>query len=209
MDFYRSKLFGFQRLHSIYKFYDPKNIKYIKSKAHGYFEAPKFSKNRSLNHLVFQYKQKLEFEKYMNPKGLKYSITSNFPKVASEIELTNPNIYLVRTNKKYPANFAKFNVPMNYSKFEIKQFLEKMYQVRIRKIHISILPGEVKFDNDKRRFKRTRDVKRAAVEFASIVDIKYRKINHSKNMSLDEFEEMEEDSKNEQISSNTNQNAKA
>lgn len=193
MDFYKSKLFGFQRLHSLYKFYDPKNIKYLKSKEFGYFEAPKFSKNRSLNHLVFQYKQKSEFEKYMNPKGLKYTFTSNFPKVASEIHLTNPNIYLVRTDKKYPANFAKFNVPMNYSKFEIKQFLEKMYQVKIKRIHTSILPGEVKFDNEKRRFIRTRDVKRAAVEFDSFVDIKYRKINPSKKLSLDEFEEMEDD----------------
>jgi len=199
MDFYRSKLFGFQRLHYLYKFYDPKNIKYIKSREHGYFEAPKFSKNRSLNHLVFQYKQKFEFEKYFNPKGLKCTYTSNFPKCANEIFLTNPNIYLVRTDKKYPANFAKFNVPMNYSKFEIKQFLEKMYQVKINKIHISILPGEVKFSNLKKRFIRTRDVKRAAVEFDSIVDIKYRKINPSNNLSLEEFEEMEEENKNEDI----------
>jgi len=197
MDFYKSKLFGFQRLHSIYKFYDPKNIKYLKSKEHGYFEAPKFSKNRSLNHLVHQYKQKSVFEKYINPKGLKYTFTSNFPKIATEIHLTNPNIYLVRTDKKYPANFAKFNVPMNYSKFEIKQFLEKMYQVRIKKIHTSILPGEVKFDNIKRRFIRTRDVKRAAVEFDSFVDIKYRKINPSRRLTLDEFEEMEEELLNE------------
>lgn len=200
MDFYRSKLFGFQRLHSLYKFYDPKNIKYLKSKEHGYFEAPKFSKNRSLNNLVYQYKQKSEFEKYMNPKGLKYTFTSNFPKVASEIHLTSPNIYLVRTDKKYPANFAKFNVPMNYSKFEIKQFLEKMYQVKIKRIHTSLLPGEVKFDNIKRRFIRTRDVKRAAVEFDSIVDIKYRKINTSKKLSLDEFEEMEDEILNEEQS---------
>lgn len=202
MDFYKSKLFGFQRLHSLYKFYDPKNIKYLKSKEHGYFEAPKFSKNRSLNNLVYQYKQKLEFEKYMNPKGLKYTFTSNFPKVASEIRLTNPNIYLVRTEKKYPANFAKFNVPMNYSKFEIKQFLEKMYQVKIRKIHTSILPGEVKFDNEKRRFNRTRDVKRAAVEFDSFVDIKYRKINTSQKLSLNEMEEMEDETVNNDNSNN-------
>ncbi len=217
MDFYRSKLFGFQRLHSLYKFYDPQNIKYLKSKDHGYFEAPKFSKNRTLNHLVYQFKQKSEFEKYMNPKGLKYTFTSNFPKVASEIYLANPNIYLVRTDKKYPANFAKFNVPMNYSKLEIKQFLEKMYQVKIIRIHTSILPGNVKFDNEKRRFIRTRDVKRAAVEFASFVDIKYRKINASKKLSLNEFEEMGDEVPTEEQSrdvsnsaaSNKNSNVKA
>jgi len=207
MDFYRSKLFGFQRLHSLYKFYDPKNIKYLKSKDHGYFEAPKFSKNRSLNHLVYQYKQKTEFEKYMNPKGLKYTFTSNFPKVASEIKLTSPNIFLIRTDKKYPANFAKFNVPMNYTKFEIKQFLEKMYQVKIKTIHTSILPGEVKFDNEKRKFMRTREVKRAAVEFDSIVDIRYRKINSSKKQKLYDFEDIEEEYQNEELSKNNTANS--
>lgn len=196
MDFYRSKLFGFQRFQTKFKFYDPQNIKYLKSKDKGYFEAPKFSKNRSLNHLVFQYKQKLEYEKYMNPKGFKYTYTSAFPQMATEIHLTNPNIYLVRTGKNYPANFAKFNVPMNYTKFEIKQFLQKMYQVKIKTIHISILPGHVKFDNEKRRFVRTRDVKRAAVEFSSPVASKYRQLNPGRTMGIEDFEELEEEEKN-------------
>ena len=73
-----------------------------------------------------------------------------------------------------------------------------MYQVKIKKIHTSILPGEVKFDNEKRRFIRTRDVKRAAVEFASFVEVKYRKINPSKKLTLDDFVEMEEEILNDE-----------
>ena len=193
MDFYRSKLFGFHRFQTKFKFYDPKNIQYLTSEKYGYFEAPKFTKNRSLSHLVFQYKQKLEYEKYFNPKGYKYTYTANFPKVSTDIYLTNPNIYLVRTDKKYPSNFAKFNVPMNYSKFEIKQFIQKMYQSEIKTIHVSILPGEVKFDNDKRRYVRTRDVKRAAIEFYSKVDQIYRKINPDRSIKLEDIENEDEE----------------
>jgi ribosomal protein L23 len=187
MNLQRAKLFGFQRYQTQYKFYDPKNTLYLNSRLKGYFEAPKFSKDRSLNHLADQFKQRVEYEKYMNPKGLKYTITSNFPKVSTEIELTNPNIFLVRSEKKYPANFAKFSVPMNYSKLEIKQFIQKMYNVKIKSIHISILPGKVKHDPKLKGFKRTRDVKRAAVEFYSFVDLKYRKINLETKVSLEDF----------------------
>jgi ribosomal protein L23 len=210
MNLQRAKLFGFQRYQTQYKFYDPKNTLYLSSRLKGYFEAPKFSKNRSLNHLTDQYKQRVEYEKYMNPKGLKYTITSNFPKVSSEIELANPKIYLVRSEKKYPANFAKFSVPMNYSKIEIKQFIQKMYNVKIKSIHISILPGNIRHDPKLKGFKRTRDVKRAAVEFYSLVDLKYRKINLDSKISLEDFaeenkifaKEQEQEEKNEKENKN-------
>lgn len=189
MNLQRTKIFGFQRFQTQFKFYDPKNTQYLFSKYKGYFEAPKFSKNRSLNFLADQYKQRQEYEKYMNPKGLKYTYTSNFPKNATEIQQTNPNIFLVRSEKKYPANFAKFAVPMNYSKFEIKQFLQKMYKMEVRNIHISILPGKIKHDPKIKGFKRTRDVKRALVEFGSFVDLKFRRIKSDNNnrVSMDDF----------------------
>merc|ERR1711957_75660 len=66
-------------------------------------------------------------------------------------------------------------------------------------------PGKVLHDPNKRAFKRTRDVKRAAVEFYSFVDMKFRKIRQDNRPPMEDFveeskslnEEQEEEQKEE------------
>ena len=55
-------------------------VRYLKSKKFGEFEAPMKTKERSLSKLVGNYQSRLDYEKYMNPKGLKPTITSRFKK---------------------------------------------------------------------------------------------------------------------------------
>jgi ribosomal protein L23 len=178
MDFNKLKLFGFRRANLRYKLYDPTKYRYLVSKAHGYFEAPKVSGNRELRFLVQQYKNKLEYEKYMNPKGLRYTVTSNFPKVGETIDYPDPKFFLTRTDKLYANNSLKFEIDDKLSKPEIQQFFEKVYQVPVKKVRTSILPGEVKAQiiNKNRRYIRTSDKKKALLEFDFDVDRDLRQL---------------------------------
>jgi ribosomal protein L23 len=171
-DFNKLKVFGFARANARYKLYDPTKYRYLISKKYGYFEAPKLSANRELKHLVNQYKQRQEYEKYMNPKGLRQSVTSNFPKLGDTVNLPDFKFFLTRTDKMYDKNFLKFEIEDSFSKPEIKQFFEKLYNVPIKKVRTSIQPGEVKLTakNENRRFMRTKEKKKALLEFDFEVD---------------------------------------
>jgi hypothetical protein len=76
-----------------------------------------------------EYQKRLEFEKYMNPKGLKPTITSRFKKPAQEIEFVNHEMILTRSPKTYDNKNRTvcFRHNEDLSKPEIKQYLEKLY----------------------------------------------------------------------------------
>ena len=149
------KVFGFQRAQMNYNYYNPLKIKCLREKKNGYFEAPKYSKSRELNYLVDQYKQRLEYEKYFNPRGLKPTITSVFPKVADTIEFVNLKCFLVRTNKEYHGNYIKFLVDKNMSKPEIRQYIQKLYKLNTLNIKTAILPGRTQMISQGKKNKPT------------------------------------------------------
>jgi ribosomal protein L23 len=179
MDYNKLRVYGFPRHVMNYNVYNPTKIRYLKSRDYGYFEAPKKLRNPELRYLVDRYKQRLEYEKYMNPKGIKTTWTSNFTKIGNTIDYANPNIFLTRSGKRYEDNEIKFHVDKRLSKYEIIQFLEKLYKFKVKKIHTAILPGEVKLKRTEKQIKsymRTRDRKRAVVQLDFNVDEKYRKL---------------------------------
>jgi ribosomal protein L23 len=178
MDLNKLKLFGFPRHVMQYNVYDPRKIRYLKSKKYGLFEAPRRLPTPEVQTLVKNYEQRKEYEKYMNPKGFKYTYTSNFPKVGQQFDLLNLKCFLVRTDKQYNTNQIKFMVDKNLSKPEIHQFLNKLYGFNIAKIQTAILPGEVKAKMTKKNIKyyRTREYKKAVVDLDIKVDEKFRKI---------------------------------
>jgi ribosomal protein L23 len=183
MDFNKLKVYGFPRHVMTYKMYNPTKIRYLKSRDLGYFEAPKYSKNPELRYLVDRYKQRLEYEKYMNPKGIKTTVTSNFPKFGPSIDYADPKIFLIKSPKIYEEDEVKFFVDKNLSKYEIKQFLEKCYKLKVNKVSTAILPGKVQALplEKQRKFFRTKDVKKAVVKLDFPVDEKYRKLEKTKN----------------------------
>jgi ribosomal protein L23 len=178
MDFNKLKVFGFPRHVLKYNIYNPVKMRYLKSKDLGYFEAPKRTNNQELRYLFDRYKQRLEYEKYLNPKGIKMNITSNFPKVGDTIDFVNPKLFLVRSGKRYENDEIKFLVNKNMNKDEIKQFFEKLYNIKAEKIHTAILPGEVKPHQNKRTrsFYRTKDRKKAVIKLGFEADEKFRKL---------------------------------
>lgn len=172
----KMKLFDFPRYYSQYKIYNPSKIKYLMSDKHGYFEAPKIRGPRELKTLVHNYQQRMEYEKYMCPKGLKYTYTSRFPKYGDQIDFVNMNIFLVRTNKKMDENSIKFKIPKNLSKPELKQFLSKLYSMNIEKVTTAILPGKVHYSIMHKHYIRTKDVKKAVVKINKRVDSNFQTI---------------------------------
>ena len=178
MDFNKLKIYGFPRHLTKFNIYNPAKVRYLNSKDFGYFEAPKRTKSQELKYLVDRYKQRVEYEKYMNPHGLKLTWTSRLPKTGDTIDFMNPKFYLVRSGKEYEADEIKFLVDNNMSKDEIKQFFEKMYKIKVNNVSTSILPGEVKSHQNerKRSFYRTKDKKKAVLKLDFNVDEKYRKL---------------------------------
>lgn len=178
MDFNKLKVYGFPRAMTKFKKYLPSKVEYLQSKDFGYLEAPKNSRCRELRILHQKYLQRVEYEKYMNPKGLKYTHTSNFPKIANTIDCPNPKLFMVRSQKIYHHNQIKFMVDKNASKPEIKQFLTKVYNLDVKDVATAILPGEVKRKVTKRgnSYMRTRDIKKAVVTLDFPVDNKFKLI---------------------------------
>ena len=184
MDFNKLKIFGFARAYTKYKIYDPTKYRYVTHPKYGYFEAPIRGERREVKELVKNYKSKMEYERHMNPKGLRYTITSNFPKVGDTHDYIDPKLFLVRSNKPQPKNSIKFKVDDNLSKPEIKQIIEKLYKFKVEKVNTAILPGRVKFDLKStkcRKYERTNDYKKALVQVDFDVDQSYRKLDNNKN----------------------------
>ena len=61
---------------------NPQKVKYMFHKNLGNFEVPKYKDSSDVNVLHQNYLNRLDYEKYMNPKGLKPTITSRFKKPA-------------------------------------------------------------------------------------------------------------------------------
>jgi ribosomal protein L23 len=178
MDFNKLKVYGFPRHVTQYKIYNPIKLNYFKSKEYGYFECSKRPKIPEVRHLADQYKQRLEYEKHFNPYGYKLTWTSQFPKVGETIDFVNPKMFLVRSQKKYEEDEIKFLVDKNLSKIEIKQFFEKLYNIKAKEISTSIIPGDVRRNmvTPFPRQYRTKDRKKAVIKLDFKVDESYRKI---------------------------------
>ena len=72
------KRFGFHPEQLYYNMRNPNKVKYVYHKNLGNFEVPKIKDTTDINILHKKYQERLDFEKYMNPKGFKTTITSRF-----------------------------------------------------------------------------------------------------------------------------------
>ena len=183
MDFNKQKVFGYLRAHMRYKFYDNLRLNYIKTNLNGQFHYPKSLKNRDIIHLYAVFKQKRLYEKYLNPHGLRQTITANFPRVSEVQDFVDQKIILTRTSKIYDGkNHIKLLVNHDISKPEIEQFLAKVYNINVLDIRTAIIPGRVKRDlaysenQMKVRFMRTQDHKKALVTVNFDVPQEFREI---------------------------------
>ena len=96
-------------------------MRYLQHASLGKFEAPKTGlKTNSLKELYQNYQNRLNFERYMNPKGYKPTITSNFQKPQPEIEFVNHEMKMMRSPKDYGKDIVCFRMNNFLSKPEIQ-----------------------------------------------------------------------------------------
>lgn len=81
--------------------------------------------------------------------------------------LLNEVFKLVRSGRVLRPNQAMFHVPLNYSKPQIKYYLENLYNVQVQKVETSVTLGKIKNVQTRRvqtNFKRP-SIKKAYVTF--------------------------------------------
>ena len=98
------KRFGFHADQLYFNMRNPNKVKYVYTKNLGNFEIPKNKNTSDVQVLHKNYQDRLDFEKYMNPLGLKPTISSKFEKPSKEIDFLNHEVMLMRSPKPYDKN---------------------------------------------------------------------------------------------------------
>jgi ribosomal protein L23 len=134
----------------------------------------KANKSWNIETLADNYKKRLEFEKYMCPGGLKPTITSRFAKPPTEIEFVSHTMTLSRSEKKYGNNTICFRTNDFLSKPEIKQYFQKLYNLRINRIATARHQGEIKRNHDNTKWRKS-DFKKVMLRLDYEVDPELQK----------------------------------
>ena len=112
----------------------------------------------------------------MNPFGMKPTITSRFKKPAREIEFVSHEMLLMRTPKPYDDHTINFRCNDFLSKPEIKQYLQKLYNMPVQKVGTFRKQGKFMKNSDTRTSWRKQDWKKATVKVDYEVDADFQKI---------------------------------
>ena len=150
--------------------YNSRKVRYLQNSQLGKFEAPKTGHWNSLKEVHENYQQRLEFEHYMNPKGFKPTITSNFRKPQREIEFVNHDVLLLRSPKDHGKQWVSFRSPLSLSKPEMQQYLMKLYSLNVLKLHSANKQGKIMRNMDKLGYWRKKDWKKTTVKVDFDVD---------------------------------------
>jgi ribosomal protein L23 len=118
----------------------------------------------------------LDFEKYMNPKGLKPTITSNFKKPPVEIEFVSHEVQLLRSPKPYEKDEIGFRHSPFLSKPELKQYLMKLYNLPVERVNNFNKIGKIMRNSEKGGHWRKQDWKKSFVKVGFEVDPDLQKI---------------------------------
>jgi ribosomal protein L23 len=99
--------------------------------------------NGTIKKLKENYDNRLDWEKYMCPNGLKPTITSNFKKPQLEHEFVNIDLKLLRSPKPMDQDWMAFRTTNDLSKPEIKQYLSKLYGMTVERVDTVRTQGKV------------------------------------------------------------------
>ena len=128
----------------------------------------------TLKELHENYTKRLEFEKYMNPKGIKPTITSRFKKPNTEIDFVHHEMNLMRGPKTYDDHTVCFRTNDMLSKPEIRQYMQKLYNMPINGLGTFRKQG--RFLRNGQNAWRKSDWKKAIVRVDYEVDSEFQKI---------------------------------
>ena len=167
------KRFGFHPDQIYFKLRNPMKVRYLNTKNLGDFEAPAKTHEKNLHKLHENYKQRLEFEKYLCPKGVKPTITSRFKTPRPQQEFVSHEIVLARSPKTQATNEMRFRTSQFLSKHEIQEYLGKLYRMPFKD---QAMPntinhmGRVMTDRSTRKQWRKADYKTVSVKLDYEVD---------------------------------------
>lgn len=117
---------------------------------------------------------------YLKPLGLEESRTSVMPKERTVVNFPNWNVILRRPSKQVDPNVAVFELPLEATKPEISQFMQKVYKLRSEKVNTLIQMGKIK-GSSRRKFYRESDIKKAYISFNGEVPEGFRKVMRKGN----------------------------
>mmetsp|Transcript_38459 Transcript_38459/g.36811 ORF Transcript_38459/g.36811 Transcript_38459/m.36811 type:complete len:114 (-) Transcript_38459:26-367(-) len=106
----------------------------------------------------------------MNPKGLKPTIPSHFPKPQQEINFVSHSVQLLRTNKPLKRNELAFRTSPFLSKIEARQYLAKLYSLEISEVQSFNKMGKIMNNQLERGYFRKKDWKKFWVKVNFNVD---------------------------------------
>ena len=155
-------------------------VRYLNTKSLGDFEAPAKSREKNLFKLQENYAKRLDFEKYLCPKGVKPTITSRFKKPRVQQEFVNHEMLLARTPKPLAPNELRFRCSQYLSKHEIQEYLGKLYRMPFKDMEMpstSNHMGKVMVNRENRTQWRKKDHKKVSVKLDYEVDPEYQKLN--------------------------------
>lgn len=161
------KRFGYLREYLHFNIYNSTKMYYLKHPIYGNLELPKHPKNKkseAINEAAANYAKRVDLEKYLNPKGYKPTITSNFPKPQLIHDFANIMLYRIPTNKNYGSGTLVFESKLGLSKPEVKQFLMKMYNLPVLTIHSQTINH--KFKRTRHGYEKPADTKKWIVKIA-------------------------------------------
>ena len=160
-----TKRFGYHLDNLHFHLRNSKKMQYFRHRDHGVFSVPQTRKTNDLNQLLKNYNQRKDYEKYMNPKGLKPMVTSNYPVQGPEHDFVSHNVLLYKSIKPYNKNVASFRCPVFMTKPEIKQYIMKIYGLNVLKVHTVNKMGRIVKNRETNTRWRKKDWKKAIVEF--------------------------------------------
>lgn len=169
------KRFGFHADQLYFNMRNPQKVRYLETKELGKFEAPMKTTSRSVTALHNNFKQKLDFEKYLCPNGLKPTVTSRFKKPAKEIDFVSHEMLLMRSPKPYNVNTVCFRTSNFLSKPEIRQYMQKLYTMPIQTVGTFCKQGVFKNKRSPNVFRKA-DWKKAIIKVDYEVDSEFQKI---------------------------------
>ncbi len=167
------KRFGFHPDQIYFKMRNPMKVRYLNTKNLGNFEAPAKTSEKNLHKLHANYQKRLDFEKYLCPKGVKPTITSRFKKPRESQEFVSHEMTLARTPTTLASNEVRFRCDPFLTKHEIQEYLGKLYRMPFKNNEMpntSNQMGKVMQNRENRTQWRKKDYKKVTVRLEYEVD---------------------------------------
>ena len=187
------KRFGYLRDYMHFNIYNTSKMLYMNHPVYGVMELPRYPTGRKTYKISAQaknYAKRVEYERYLNPKGLKPTVTAGFPLVQQKHDFTNIELYRVPSKASDGPNTMCFRSAPWLSKPEVKQFLIKLYGLPVITIRSVRRVGKIK-RLATGKYKREKDIKKWIVKLA----IKRSKVKTEDKSTAESADKKENESK--------------